>query len=120
MPVRALRGAITVAEDSEREILDATRELVLALLQENQLTPSSIISAFFTCTPDLHSAFPARAAREIGLDNAALLCATEIAVPGALPRCIRTLVHVETGQGQDQVRHIYLREARKLRPEFAR
>ncbi|MGA9520982.1 MAG: chorismate mutase [Myxococcaceae bacterium] len=120
MAFRALRGAITVTEDSEREILDATRELVTTLLEANQLTTSSIISAFFTCTPDLRSAFPARAARELGLDNAALLCATEIDVPGALPRCIRTLVHVETEQRQDQVRHVYLREARKLRPEFAK
>ena len=109
-----------MTEDSEREILDATRELVTTLLEANQLTTSSIISAFFTCTPDLRSAFPARAARELGLDNAALLCATEIDVPGALPRCIRTLVHVETEQRQDQVRHVYLREARKLRPEFAK
>ncbi len=120
MTFRALRGAITVTEDSESAIVEATRELITALLEENGLVPSSVISAFFTCTQDLRAAFPARAARELGFESTALLCATEIDVPGALPRCIRTLMHVETERRQDEVRHVYLREARKLRPEFAR
>ena len=120
MACRALRGAITVEEDSEAEVLAATRELLAALLADNQLSPDAVISAIFTCTPDLRSTFPARGAREMGLESAALLCAREIDVPGALPRCIRALMHVETERGQHQMRHVYLRDARSLRPEFAR
>ncbi|HZA13189.1 MAG TPA: chorismate mutase [Myxococcaceae bacterium] len=120
MPCRALRGAITVDEDSETELLAATRELLAALLADNQLAPEAVISAIFTCTPDLRSTFPARGAREMGLESAALLCAREIDVPGALPRCIRTLIHVETDRRQGEMRHVYLRAAAALRPEFAR
>ena len=120
MACRALRGAITVDEDSEAEVLGATRELLAALLEDNLLSPASVISAIFTCTPDLRSTFPARGAREMGLESAALLCACEIDVPGALPRCIRAMMHVESDRGQDEMRHVYLRAARALRPEFAR
>jgi chorismate mutase len=120
MPCRALRGATTVEQDSEEEIRTSTRELLSVLLDENGLDPRAVISAFFTCTPDLHSAFPAQAARELGLHDAALLCAMEIDVRGALPRCIRALLHIETDLRQDELRHVYLREAVTLRPEFAR
>jgi chorismate mutase len=120
MPCRALRGAITVEEDSEAEVLGATRELLAALLEDNRLSAASVISAIFTCTSDLRSTFPARGAREMGLESAALLCAREIDVPGALPRCIRALMHVETERRQDEMQHVYLRAARALRPEFAR
>jgi chorismate mutase len=120
MSCRALRGATTVERDSEEEILSATRELLTVLLDENGLQPSVVVSAFFTCTPDLHSAFPAQAARELGLHDAALLCAAEIDVRGALQRCIRALLHVETDLRQDELRHVYLRQAVGLRPEFAR
>ena len=106
--------------DSEEEILAATRELLTVLLDENGLQPSLVVSAFFTCTPDLHAAFPAQAARELGLNDAALLCAAEIDVRGALQRCIRALLHIETDLRQDELRHVYLREAAALRPEFAR
>jgi chorismate mutase len=109
-----------VDRDSEEEILTATRELLSALLDENGLGPSSVISAFFTCTPDLHAAFPAQAARELGLHDAALLCSAEIDVRGALQRCIRALLHVETELRQEELRHVYLRQAVALRPEFAR
>jgi chorismate mutase len=120
MPCRALRGATTVERDSEEEILTATRELLSALLTENGLDPGAVTAAFFTCTPDLRSAFPAQAARELGLNDAALMCAMEVDVRGALQRCIRTLLHIETELRQEELRHVYLRRAATLRPEFAR
>lgn len=85
----------------------------------NELAPADVISALFTVTPDLRSAFPAHAARELGWTDVALLCTMEIPVPGAIARCIRVLLHVETGKSRTQLRHVYLRGARALRPEWA-
>lgn len=85
----------------------------------NELAPTDIISALFTVTPDLRSAFPAHAARELGWTDVALLCTMEIPVPGAIARCIRVLLHVETTKSRKQLRHVYLRGARALRPEWA-
>ncbi len=116
--VRGIRGAINVQQNSETEIISATRELLLGMLETNHLSQEQIISIFFTLTPDLNAAFPAAAARELGWSDVPLLGAVEVDVPGAMPFCIRVLMHVNTGLGRHEVKHLYLREARKLRADL--
>src|ERR671932_2831014 len=113
MPLRALRGAITVERNDAESILEATEELVRELMRANDLEPGDLISCIFTCTPDLNAEFPAVAARNVGLGAVPLLCAQEIDVPGALPRVIRLMVHAEMGSRPSN--HVYLRDARELR-----
>lgn len=118
MPVRGIRGATSVVEDRPEEILEATRELLQELLQRNEITDfSELVSAIFTTTPDLTSTFPAEAARALGMTQVPLLCASEIAVPKSLPQCIRVLLHVNTDKAQGEIVHVYLREAKRLRPD---
>lgn len=119
MPVRGIRGATTVAVDQADLILDATRELLEAILKANQgMTPEDIGSAIFTVTQDLVSTFPAQAARQMGWHLVPMMCSREIPVPGSLPRTIRVLVHWNTAIPQHQVVHVYLRDAVKLRPDL--
>lgn len=119
MPIRGIRGATTVAADDPDLILDATRELLQEILAANDtMRPEDIASAFFTVTEDLASTFPAQAARQMGWDLVPMLCAREIPVPGSLPRVIRVLVHWNTETPQNQITHVYLREAVKLRPDL--
>ena len=117
MPVRGIRGATTVERDTREDILAATRELLAAMVQANQIAPDDIASALFTTTPDLSGDYPARAARELGWSTVPLLGATEMQVPGALARCIRVLLHVNTARHPTSIKHIYLRDARALRPD---
>ena len=120
MPVRGVRGAISANSNTKSEILAATRELLEETIARNELTDfSEIVSAVFTTTPDLTSAFPAEAARELGMSSVPLLCASEIDVPGALPLIIRILLHVNTEKKQSEMVHIYLRDARKLRKDIS-
>ncbi|OAT86435.1 chorismate mutase [Desulfotomaculum copahuensis] len=117
--VRAIRGAITVERNRAEDILEATGELLRAIVKENDLCTEDIASAFFTVTADLNAEFPAAAARELlGWQYVPLLCAREIDVPGRLGRCIRVLVHVNTERSQREIKHIYLREATKLRTDL--
>lgn len=119
MVVRGIRGANCVAADEPEQILAATRELLETICQVNEITDfTGICSAIFTTTSDLTSTFPAEAARSMGMELVPLLCATEIPVPGSMPRCIRILLHVNTEKPQDQIRHVYLGEAKKLRPDM--
>lgn len=118
MPIRGIRGAITVTRDSREEILAATRELLTTLVAANDLDLDDVASAVFTTTPDLTAEYPARAARELGWRDVPLLGATEMDVPRGLPRCIRVLVHVNTDTLPSQIKHIYLRDARRLRPDL--
>lgn len=119
MIVRGIRGAITVDADEPEEILAATRELLEAICRANDITDyAAICSAIFTTTADLTSTFPAEAARSMGMGQVPLLCAREIPVPGSMPRCIRILLHVNTEKTQDQIQHVYLGEAKKLRPDL--
>jgi monofunctional chorismate mutase, gram positive type, clade 1 len=117
--LRALRGAITVDSDDATLVLDATRELLHEMVELNALEPQQVISVIFTTTPDLTSAFPACAARELGWHDVALLCMSEIPVPGALPLCVRVLMHVELDVAAGRGRHVYLRGAARLRPDLA-
>lgn len=119
MPIRGIRGAITVPADQPDLILDATRELLEEILLENEdMRPEDIASAFFTVTDDLASTFPAQAAREMGWGLVPMLCAREIPVTNSLPRVIRVLVHWNTEVPQNAITHVYLREAVKLRPDL--
>jgi chorismate mutase len=118
--VRGIRGATTVAENESPLIVAATRELLQKLVQENDIRPDAIASVFITMTPDLNATFPAQAIREMkGWKWVPLMCATEIAVPGSLPRCIRLMILANTDQPPEAIRHIYLGEAEQLRPDLA-
>jgi chorismate mutase len=116
--VRGIRGATTVSEDTADAILEATEELVREIVADNGIRPEDVASALFTVTPDLHAEFPAAAARRMGWTMVPLLNFTEIGVPGRLERCIRVLVHVNTERGQNDMVHVYLREAVTLRPDL--
>ncbi|MBC8331888.1 MAG: chorismate mutase [Anaerolineae bacterium] len=119
MPVRGIRGAITVNEDHPEAILAATQELLEKIGVSNPaLSVSDIASVWFTLTADLRSVFPAKAARQLGWTDAPLMCAQEIPVPGSLPRCVRVLIHWNTDLPQNEIRHLYLREAAQLRPDL--
>lgn len=119
MPIRGIRGATTVTTDEPELILQATRELLEEILEENEgMHPEDIASAIFTVTDDLISTFPAQAARQMGWDLVPMLCAREIPVQNSLPRVIRVLVHWNTDVPQDRITHVYLREAVKLRPDL--
>ncbi|MGI9007981.1 MAG: chorismate mutase [Streptosporangiaceae bacterium] len=119
MAVRAIRGAIQVAADDRQEILDGTAELVTAVLERNELSPDDVISVIFSATPDLQAEFPALAARSLGFEDVPLLCCAEIGVPGALPRVVRLMMHVDTGRSRAEVQHVYLRGAKALRLDIA-
>ena len=120
MSVRAIRGAIQVDADTREDVLEGSAELVKAVLERNRLSADDIISILFTATPDLTAEFPAYAARLLGLTDVPLMCASEIAVPGAMPRVLRLLAHVETELDRADVRHVYLRGAAALRSDLPR
>jgi monofunctional chorismate mutase len=115
----AIRGAISVEQDSPDQIAQATRELLGQIVERNWLEIDEVVSVLFTLTNDLTTAFPALAAREMGWVNVPLLCASEIPVPGSLPRCLRTLVQVELRAPRPLDTHVYLRDAIALRPDVA-
>ena len=109
---RGVRGAITVSSDSEDEILEATRELLQAIVAANGINIDDVASVYFTTTTDLTSTYPAYAARQLGWYDAALLCGHEMAVPGSLKKCVRVLIHWNTSKLPKEIVHVYLREAR--------
>ncbi len=118
--VQGVRGATVAAEDSVEAILSATRQLLEAILEANPgLQPDEIGSIFFTVTDDLQSTYPALAARQMGWTQTPMLCAREIPVPGALPRCIRVLIHWNTSRPQSAIRHVYSGAAASLRPDLS-
>jgi chorismate mutase len=119
MTVRAIRGATQVEANDADLILEATTELVTEVMTRNGLTTDDVISVFFTATPDLNADFPARAARKVGFHDVPLLCASEIDVPGALPRVVRLMAHVDIDRARSEVRHVYLRGATVLREDIA-
>src|SRR5579871_6219206 len=104
--VRALRGATTVEEDTPEQIAVRIQELLTEVMYRNGLVEDDIVSIIFTTTPDVTSAFPATAARDIGFGAVPLLCASEIAVAGATPKCLRVLLHIHTTRARDELRHV--------------
>ena len=119
MTVRAIRGAVQVDANSREAILEGTTELVAEVVSRNDLTTDDVISVLFTVTPDLTAEFPALAARKLGFHDVPLICANEIPVPGAMPRVVRLLAHVDTGRPRSAVQHVYLRGAAALRLDIA-
>jgi chorismate mutase len=117
--LRGIRGATTVDANTKEEILQATNELLSALIEANNIRSDDVASVFFSTTSDLNAEFPAVAARQMGWSHVALMCGHEMNVPGSLPMCLRITMHVNTAKPQDQVRFVYLRGARALRPDLA-
>jgi chorismate mutase len=115
--LRGLRGATTAAANTSEAILAATEELLAALRDANGFEPGDIESAIFTSSPDLTAEYPARAARRLGWTEVPLLGTAEVAVPTGLARCIRVLLHFYTSKPQHALKHMYLREAARLRPD---
>lgn len=119
MMVRGLRGATTVELDEEQTVLEATEALVVEMAEANRVSPQDIISVLISTTKDVTSAFPAKAVRTIeGWTYVPVMCTHEMDVPGAMPLCIRALMHVNTDTPQNSVKHIYQNEAVKLRPDL--
>ena len=117
--LRGVRGATTVERDEAPLVLEATRELLEAMLRENGIDAfEPIASIFFTTTPDLVSTYPAEAARELGMDAVPLICNQEIPVPGRVGRAIRVMLQLNTRKRQDEIVHVYLRGAKGLRPDI--
>lgn len=118
MLVRAIRGATTVDNNIEFEILENTEELLKAISLRNDINQDDIISIIFSLTKDLNAAFPAVAARRMGWTNVALMCTNEVEVPGSLEKCIRVLVHINTEKSNEDIKHVYLKGAKVLRPDL--
>lgn len=119
MAMRGVRGATTAAANTAEEIIEATQELIAALIRLNDLDTEDIASAFWTTTRDITAEFPAFAARQVGWADVPQMCAHEMDVPGKLAMCIRVTLHINTEKSQRDVRHVYLRGAKALRPEYA-
>jgi chorismate mutase len=114
--VRALRGATTVDEDTLEQVTQRTQALLAAMVERNGVDHANVISVLFTATDDIHSMFPATAARSVGFGDVPLLCARELDINGAQPRCIRVMMHLETTN--EQLHHVYLEGARGLRDDL--
>jgi chorismate mutase len=120
MPCRGVRGATTIDRNEREDILVATRQLLALLVRTNGIEPRDVASAVFTTTPDVNAEFPALAARQLGWLDVPLLCGHEMSIPGSLPMCIRVLLHWNTDKRQQEIEHIYLREAKRLRPDLTK
>jgi chorismate mutase len=119
MAVRAVRGAVQLDRDEAEEMREKVSGLLTEILQRNSLGVDDLISVLFTATPDLHSDFPAVAARKLGIVDVPLMCAAELDVPGALPRVVRVLAHIETDLPRADIAHIYQGAAAALRRDIA-
>ncbi len=117
---RGVRGATTVEHNTRDEIITATRQLVALMIRLNDIQPEDVASAIFSTTADLNAEFPALAARQLGWLDVPLLCTHEMGVPGALPCCIRVLVNWNTERTQQEITHVYIKEAVKLRPDLSK
>lgn len=117
--MRAIRGAITVSENTRESILEGTRELLLEIIKRNNVDNLNIISAIFTVTRDLNATFPAIAARELGWTDVSLICTNEIDVPNSLKSCVRVLIHFNTDKSNIDINHVYLKGAKVLRPDLS-
>jgi len=115
---RGVRGATTAESNSRDDILSATRQLLALIIRQNGIQSTDVASAVFSTTADLDAEFPALAARQLGWLDVPLLCTHEINVPGSLPLCVRALIHWNTTKAQDEVTHVYVKEAVRLRPDL--
>lgn len=120
MTVRGIRGAITVSENEIKDIIEDTKTLLSKMIMDNEIDETEIVSVFFSTTKDLNATFPAKAARELGLHDTPLLCLNELDVPNSLEKVVRILMHVNSLKKQTEMKHIYLKEAIKLRPDLSK
>ena len=120
MACRGVRGATTIKRNEREEILSATRELLALLIRRNDIEAEDVASAIFTTTPDIDAEFPALAARQLGWLDVPLLCGHEMTVPTGLPLCVRVLIHWNTDRAQQEIHHIYVRDAESLRPDLTK
>src|SRR6187455_1817918 len=120
MMVRGVRGATTADENSKEAILTATRQLLALMIRVNGIEPTDVGSVIFSLRSDLNAEFPALAARQLGWLDVPLLCTYEVDVPGSLRRCVRILVHWNTEKPQNEIQHVYVKEAVKLRPDLSK
>ena len=118
--LRALRGATTLDADTRDQVMERTGTLVRAVLERNGLSADDLVSIIFTATDDVTAEFPAAAARAVGINQVPLLCARELSVQGAVPLCIRLLVHAYTDRDPADLRHVYLEGAEPLRTDLPR
>jgi len=118
MCCRGVRGATIADSNSRDDILSAARQLLALMIRQNDIAPEDVASAVFTTTPDLTAEFPALAARQLGWLEVPLLCCHELGVPGALEQCVRILVHWNTEKKQQDIRHVYVKGAERLRPDL--
>lgn len=116
----SVRGAITVEKDDPKEILDSAEELLAKMIEANSLIKKDIIAIIFSCTKDLRAAYPAKAARDMGIISAGLMCFQEMDVENSMEKCIRILLLSNGEREQETVRHVFLRDAVKLRLDLAR
>jgi chorismate mutase len=117
--IRGVRGAITVDQNTEEEIINATEELLVKVIEENQIQPDSVASVFVSTTADINAAFPAKALRKFeGWTYVPVMCMQEMPVPNSLELCVRIMMHVNTTQSQDEIIHVYLKGAKILRPDL--
>jgi len=115
---RGVRGATTADSNTSEDILRAARQLLALMIRQNGIEPEDVASAIFTVTRDLDAEFPALAARQLGWMNTALMCSYEVSVPGSLGRCVRVLVHWNTSKTPDEIVHVYIKDAARLRPDL--
>lgn len=117
--IRGVRGAITVKEDNESEIVLATERLVKQMIEENEISADQVASIFISVTEDITATFPAKAVRTIeGWTYVPVMCMAEIPVKGSLQKCIRVMMHVNTDTVQEEISHVYLEGAEVLRPDL--
>jgi len=120
MQCRGVRGATTVEANTSEEILKATRQLLALMVRQNDIREVDVASAIFTTTTDLDAEFPALAARQLGWLNVALMCVHELEVPDSLPRCVRILLHWNTEKAAEEIVHVYIKDAARLRPDLSK
>ena len=119
MLCRGVRGATTIENNTRDDVLQATQQLLALMIRRNEIVADDVASATFTVTSDVNAEFPALAARQLGWREVPLLCGYEIDVPGSLKKCIRIMLHWNTDKGQQEIEHVYIRDAVKLRPDLS-
>jgi chorismate mutase len=120
MACRGVRGATTIETNTPEAILRGTLELLALMIRQNDIRQDDVASVIFTTTPDLDAEFPALAARQLGWLNVALMCWHELSVPGSLGHCIRILIHWNTEKAADEIVHVYIKDAARLRPDLSK
>lgn len=120
MICRGVRGATTVEDNTRDEILTSTRQLLALMIRQNGIEPQDVASVIFTTTPDVNAEFPAMAARQFGWLDVPLICTHEISVPGSLQKCVRILLHWNTTKAQQDIVHVYIKGAARLRPDLSK